>query len=1237
MQLLIQNLIITNHYKRALCLFIAVLSFTSGHARAMAPAAPSSQTPQAAEQKNRGCVSCHTTSDNKTMHVDPAVVLACVDCHGGDSSISRWAELPPPPPQYRAMIRQAHVLPALPTEWGYPSSANPLGSDTLLNRERPEYIRFVNPSDYRVARAACGACHLDTIKAAERSLMSTGAMLWGGAMYNNGILPFKNYRLGEAYSEHGQPATITGPPLENPDLMAKQHGILPIFYPLPPWEKTQAADALRVYERGGRNNTNLFPEIGLPNLAGVLPRIEQPGKPDIRLSNRGLGTGASIAAPLLDISKTRFGGPFMNFLGGNEHPGDYRSSGCAACHVIYANDRDKKHSGSYADVGHQGRSRTADPTISKQESGHPIQHRFSRAIPTSQCMVCHNRPANGALNSFLGYTLWDYESDAPAMWPARQVYATDKKIRQINASNPAGAAVRGRWSDRDFLANVTQLNPQLKDTQFADYHGQGGNFRAVYKRDRDGNLLDKDNNIVAHDDKDKFSKAVHMTSIHMEVGMHCVDCHFAQDNHGTGHLFAEVANAIEIDCIDCHGTADRYPNLKTSGPAAMVAGTDLSLLRNSDGRRRFEWVDDKLIQRSVLDPTLEWQLSLVKNSVNAGHPDYNEKAARAKLMSTNKNLFWGGDVPQDQRAHRNEDMECYTCHTAWTTSCGGCHLSMQANWKTARRHFEGGETRNYATYNTQVVRQDVFMLGRRGEINGGRIAPVRSSSALSLSAVNSNQEKIYIQQAPIAASGFSSQAFNPHFAHTVRKTETKTCSDCHLSKTGDNNAIMAQLLSYGTNFTNFVGYFAWVGGESSVEGVQVTEWEEPQAVIGSYLHRYAYPDGYQRHQTRDKELQTGFSHRAGRTHCIQMRGEYLYSANGPAGAQVYDIANIANKAFSERITTSPVGPWGQNTLIKSQDATCIALPTNQAIHPDRNRGELMRKTNQEQAFAPIYNYALITDAVEGLILVDVNTLADSEPRNNFLKRALTWNVDGILDGARHITLGGNTAYIIARVGLVILDLSRPLSPIVASVLPLKDGRASALQFRYLWVTDREGLKVVDVTRIDKPNLLQDNTIRFANANKVYLARTYAYVAAGQQGIGIVDIKRPEAMKLLESYTAQGRIIDAQDIVVATTNASLIAYVADGAGGLKVLQLTSPSSQVNFYGFSPAPKPEFIAWYPTASAALSLSKGLERDRAVDETGGQIAVFGRLGARPLSKADMQKMFLDGRGQAWFVEDE
>ena len=83
-------------------------------------------------------------------------------------------------------------------------------------------------------------------------------------------------------------------------------------------------------------------------------------------------------------------------------------------------------------------------------------------------------------------------------------------------------------------AQRLDLNPKLKDTQFADYHGHGWNFRGVFKRDREGDLLDEDGKIVADDDPEKWNKAVHMKSIHAEVGMQCADCHFAQDTHGNG-------------------------------------------------------------------------------------------------------------------------------------------------------------------------------------------------------------------------------------------------------------------------------------------------------------------------------------------------------------------------------------------------------------------------------------------------------------------------------------------------------------------------------------------------------------------------------------------------------------------------------------------------------------------------------------------------------------------------------
>ncbi|MBT5199895.1 MAG: hypothetical protein HOM06_20300, partial [Gammaproteobacteria bacterium] len=940
------------------------------------PPAPRAQSMATALEKSAGCQSCHTTTDSMTMHESPGVILGCTDCHGGDSSIvASEGDI-----KNKSLMEQAHVLPSYPDDWHYPHSANPKASYTLLNREAKEFVRFVNPSDLRVAKEACGACHLETVQAAKRSIMATGAMLFGAATYANNILPFKKYILGEAYTPDGEPSAVKGPPLKDADANWDAHGILPMLYPLPSWETTPPGDIFRVFERGGRNISNLFPETGLPNALGLIQRIEEPGRPDFRQSNRGPGTGGRISVPVLNAHKTRLNDPLMWFLGTNDNPGDYRTSGCGACHVVYANDRDPRHSGPYGEFGHTGKTQTNDPTIPRQEEGHPLKHTFTRSIPTASCMSCHMHQPNMFVNSYLGYTMWDYESDASAMFPKKQKYPTDEEVRKTNARNPEGAAPLGLWSDPEFSKNVSDLNPTLKNTQFADYHGHGWNFRAVFKKDRKGNLLDAEGGVVEPDDPDKFDKAVHMSSVHLDVGMHCVDCHFSQDNHGNGHIYGEVANAVEIDCVDCHGTATEYPSLKTSGPAAPPGGTDLSLIRNPNGQSRFSWREGKLFQRSLLWPDREWQLSLVKDSVNKNHPQYNKKAARAKLMSKDsKNQSWGTAAAESELAHGNDNMECYSCHQSWTTSCGGCHLPIEANWKTERKHYEGGTTRNFATYNPQVVRDQIFMLGRRGEINGGRIAPLRSSSALVLSSTNSNRERIYVQQPPISASGHSSQAINPHFSHTVRKTETRVCTDCHLAGDNNNNAIMAQTLGYGTDFIDFIGFHTWVGTEGSVEAVRVTEWSEPQAVIGSYLQKIVYPDFFGEHIERGLELKTGHGHRSGEVNCLQLRGEYLYAAAGDKGMVVYDVASIGNKGISQKIISSPASKLGQSTTIKSTNATCLSMITTQPIAPVRNKGELMREVNKEKPTHPIYNYVAITDAVEGLILSDVGTLSDGEP------------------------------------------------------------------------------------------------------------------------------------------------------------------------------------------------------------------------------------------------------------------
>ena len=594
---------------------------------------------------------------------------------------------------------------------------------------------------------------------------------------------------------------------------------------------------------------------------------------------------------------------------------------------------------------------------------------------------------------------------------------------------------------------------------------------------------------------------------------------------------------------------------------------------------------------------------------------------------------WGA-VPADRSrlAHDASKMSCYTCHTSWMTSCFGCHLPQEANSRSSMQHYEGIETRNYASYNPQVIRTDVFMLGRGGVFKEGKIAPIRSSSALVLSSTNQNRQRIYVQQPPISTPGFASQAFNPHVPHTVRTTETKTCTDCHLSESGDNNAWMAQLLGLGTGYVNFVGRYAWVGlGGEGVEAVAVTEWDEPQAVFGSTLQRLAYPEDYRRHEARGGELKEGHHHHGGDVRSLQLRGEYLFTARGPAGLEVLDVAEIDNKDSSERIVTAPVSPLGQRIRVPTADAVQVALPTTMPVAPGRK----VDPANLESPLHPIYRYAFVADRKEGLILVDVTTLTDRNPANNFLERALTFDPDGALDGARSVTVAGTWIYVGCDRGLVVIDASKPLAPRIVATLPeVEAPRAIQVQFRYAYAVGPGGLSVVDVTDPRSPRLAA--RVPLADARSLYVARTWAYVAAGAQGLVIVDVERPEAPRIDQEFTADGKLRDTSAVVVGATDASLFAYVADGASGLHVLQLTSPDSVPGYLGFSPRPAPRWIAHFATPGPAVALSRGLDRDRAVDESGHQVAIFNRLGAGPLTREQMEGLYLRD-GAPFRVRDE
>jgi hypothetical protein len=77
----------------------------------------------------------------------------------------------------------------------------------------------------------------------------------------------------------------------------------------------------------------------------------------------------------------------LNDFGENKFTGDFRSSGCTACHMNYADD---------------GLSKSDDPRINKETVPHPLKHEITGAVSLEQCTHCHYRGGRIGM-SYQGY------------------------------------------------------------------------------------------------------------------------------------------------------------------------------------------------------------------------------------------------------------------------------------------------------------------------------------------------------------------------------------------------------------------------------------------------------------------------------------------------------------------------------------------------------------------------------------------------------------------------------------------------------------------------------------------------------------------------------------------------------------------------------------------------------------------------------------------------------------------
>ena len=256
--------------------------------------------------------------------------------------------------------------------------------------------------------------------------------------------------------------------------------------------------------------------------------------------------------------------------------------------------------------------------------------------------------------------------------------------------------------------------------------------------------------------------AYHLTpDIHLEKGLHCIDCHTGNDTMGDGKLYDRMRDQVETACPDCHGTFQAPPELheiENEGEYAVWASRYLKIPRNRIGDRV------ALTRRKgVLINVRQEGADLVLYSKVSGE--------RHRIS-----VITGKSGAHGITGHGASNMECYACHTSWAPQCYGCHDYRRENglhYDAQARHASPGvwsETRDYYRFGRPA-------LGRNSR---NKIAPFVPGCQVLFTALDADGHPIepfnrFVFQGEAYGSGIVS---TPVFPHTVR-SEVPGCHECH--------------------------------------------------------------------------------------------------------------------------------------------------------------------------------------------------------------------------------------------------------------------------------------------------------------------------------------------------------------------------------------------------------------------------------------------------------------------------
>jgi hypothetical protein len=325
----------------------------------------------------------------------------------------------------------------------------------------------------------------------------------------------------------------------------------------------------------------------------------------------------------------------------------------------------------------------------------------------------------------------------------------------------------------------------------------GADYAGLFERDHSisYNFEAKDPEIVPH----LYSHSYHflLPDIHYERGMHCIDCHPVEEVMGDGTIHAQSQDQVGIRCTDCHGLPGKAPRTR------QVTTADQRALRAARANPRYHLQPgQKVIVTSkdhLLTNTLEenGKFSLISKVDGKKH----------QIPILAREGPQTGPLDHRIPGHLKE-MECATCHAAWTFQDLGLHLvrldaadydpwlwltqqaDPQVQQVLGRELVKPLAQRNLPSsfdYLTGRSSPGLWLGGysRRqweGIILGlnyrGLVSVLRPQYQYWVSQVDPAGRVLIDSATPTTAAGRAALAWNPYGPHTIRR-QTAACWDCH--------------------------------------------------------------------------------------------------------------------------------------------------------------------------------------------------------------------------------------------------------------------------------------------------------------------------------------------------------------------------------------------------------------------------------------------------------------------------